>query len=357
MNYKIKYLEYNQHNFDMPITGGAAAGPPPPPLECHEPVITRDAENANDWLNEDPNNFMVIKANTVICMSLDYLRRSNTLDDLPPPDDLRVFYACNDNSQRLNPANIRNAPGDDVYFKIYPHNEYVIKPEWVFNRNAVFDNGSHIYHLQDTGDTVPALVSNDILIPGANFVGADHCNHLAPVKIYRLVPGTLADVRNTVNRAAGYVPPAVAPAVAPAPPPPIFGPGAPGFVPPPPPPFGPGAPGFVPPGAGPAGVPAGVPAVGVPPVGVPAVGVPAAGVPPAVGVPAARVPAAGAAVPPPPAGAAPSNNNSKPSISEGGLQVLANGINRHINNVTRYKILYTMNVLNQMNKKKKRNYY
>jgi hypothetical protein len=308
MNYKIKYLEYNQYNFDTPMTGGAAG--PAPPLVCHEPIVAMDDENANDWLNEDPNNFMVIKTNTVICMSLDYLRRSNTLDDLPPPDDLRVFYACNDNSQRLNPANIRNAPGDDVYFRIYPHNEYVIKPEWVFNRNAAFDNGSHIYHLQDTGDTVPALVSNDILIPGANFVGADRCNHLAPVKIYRLVPGTLADVRNTVNRAAGYVAPPV-------------GVG--------PPPFGPGAPGFIPP-AGPA-----VP----PPAGV--------AVPPAAGVPAG--------VPPPATGVPPNNNNSRPSISERGLQVLANGINRHINNVTRYKILYTMNVLNQMNKKKKRNDY
>jgi len=173
---------------------GTKTGPHivPAGAECLDLLMYTDVD-LREYLEEDPNNFVIKIENKYIGQNIDNLRTEYKHDIVAPylirkgSKKYKEFFECK-NADMKYLEESGNVIFDKTYIKMsVPGGTFIEKPNWLWN--GPLPAGSRVFKLVD-GPKINAAVSNEIYHAHfnqiGNLTGMDHCNHLSPVKTYKI---------------------------------------------------------------------------------------------------------------------------------------------------------------------------
>ena len=146
--------------------------------DCFD-YIMFDDENIKEYLKEDKNNFVTELNGKLECQNLDNLKKQHGYKSRRSGEKrYKVWYECKRADPDVyGPNSIKK---DKKFIKVGSSSTVVKMPKWFKGPLT----SSRVYKLVKDRK-VPALVSSNVL-NGDNVVGADHCNHTAPVQTYKI---------------------------------------------------------------------------------------------------------------------------------------------------------------------------
>ncbi len=155
--------------------------------QCFD-YTNRDYQDIISYLQENEENFVVYHNGKYTCQNLTNLKIQYKITRYGRVKDHYIWYKCYEANNSLDPTNVDKS---EQFVKFPPYALFVKKPLWYPNNQIPF--GSRIYHLEENGDKIPGLVSNDILDyldtehDPNQFLGSDHCNQKTYIQTYNLI--------------------------------------------------------------------------------------------------------------------------------------------------------------------------